>query len=165
MNRCYQSSGPAQDLQAHGQDNRMARMHDDTETISEKLAYCKHISDSEFETREVLELETSNQNIEHIGTRLYKTRLDDNQITRSMDSSKRSENHEPEVNSDPEPSSSGLSESSSSNLSARGESAQRRKSVVSIRKINHPTHLRAMILIRQMTVIIDINNTKIRNTG
>ena len=73
MNRCYQSSGPAQDLQAHGQDNRMARMHDDIETISEKLAYCKHIRDSEFETREVLERETSKKHIENIGIRLDKT--------------------------------------------------------------------------------------------
>ena len=40
--------------------NRMARMHNDIETISKKTAYCKHIRDSEFETREVLEQETSN---------------------------------------------------------------------------------------------------------
>ena len=32
-------------------DDRMARTHEDIETISEKLAYCKHIRDSEFETR------------------------------------------------------------------------------------------------------------------
>ena len=60
----------------------MARMHDDIETISEKLAYCKHIRYSEFETREVLEREMSNQNIENIGTRLDKTRLDEDQMTR-----------------------------------------------------------------------------------
>ena len=42
--------------------DRMAPTHDDIETISEKLAYRKHIRDSEFETREVLERETSNQN-------------------------------------------------------------------------------------------------------
>ena len=46
----------------------MARLHDDIETISEKLAYCKHIRDLEFETREVFERETPNKNIEHIGT-------------------------------------------------------------------------------------------------
>ena len=62
-------------------DNRMARTHDNIETIGEKLAYRKHIRDSEFETREVLERETSNQNIENIGTQLDKTRLDDNQMT------------------------------------------------------------------------------------
>ena len=76
-------------------DVRMAPTHDNIYIISEKLAYRKHIRDSEFETREVLERETSNQNIENIGTRLDKTRLDDNQITRSLDSSKRSKKHEP----------------------------------------------------------------------
>ena len=92
-------------------DDRMARTHGDIETISKKIAYRKHIRDLEFETREVLERETSNKNIENIGTRLDKTRLDDNQMTRSMDSSKRSKKHEPEVNPDPEPSSSDSSES------------------------------------------------------
>ena len=71
----------------------MARTHDDIETISEKVDYRKHIRDSEFESRAVLEREISNQNIENIGTRLNKTRLDNNQITRSMDSSKLSEKH------------------------------------------------------------------------
>ena len=33
-------------------DDRMARTHEDIETISEKLADRKHIRDSEFETRE-----------------------------------------------------------------------------------------------------------------
>ena len=83
-------------------DYRMVRTHDDIETISEKLAYCKNIRDSEFETREVLEWETSNQNIENIGTQQHKTRLDDNQMTLSMDISKCSEKNEPEVNPDPE---------------------------------------------------------------
>ena len=59
----------------------MAHTHDDIETISKKLAHRKHIRDSEFETREVLERETSNPNIENIGTQLDKTRLDDNQMT------------------------------------------------------------------------------------
>ena len=53
-------------------DDRMARTHEDIETIIEKLAYGKHIRDSEFETREVFEWETSNQNIENIGTQLDK---------------------------------------------------------------------------------------------
>ena len=44
-------------------DDRMAHTHDDIETISKKMAYRKHIRDSEFETREVLERETSNKNI------------------------------------------------------------------------------------------------------
>ena len=59
-------------------DNRMAHTHDNIETISKKIAYRKNIRDSEFETREVLERETSNQNIENIGTQLDKTQLDDN---------------------------------------------------------------------------------------
>ena len=89
-------------------DVRMTLTHGDVETISEKLAYRKYIKDSDFETREVFEQKTSNRNIENIGTRLKTTRLDENQMTRSVDSSKRSENHEPEVNLDPEPSSSDL---------------------------------------------------------
>ena len=35
--------------------DRMAHTHDNIETISEKIAYRKHIRDLEFETREVLE--------------------------------------------------------------------------------------------------------------
>ena len=45
-------------------DIKMAPTHGDIEAISEKLAYRKFIKDSEFETREVFERETSNQNIE-----------------------------------------------------------------------------------------------------
>ena len=81
--------------------------HGDIEIISEKLAYRKYIKDLEFETREVFERE----NIENIGTRLDKTRLDKNHMTRSVDSSKRSEKHGPEVNLNPEPSSSNSLES------------------------------------------------------
>ena len=62
-------------------DDMMAPMHGNIETISEKLAYFKYIRDSEFETREVFERETSNQDIENIGNRLDKTRLDKNQMT------------------------------------------------------------------------------------
>ena len=65
-------------------DVRTAPTHGDVETISEKLAYRKLIKDSEFETREVFERE----NIENIATQLETTRLDD-QMTRSVDSSKR----------------------------------------------------------------------------
>ena len=57
----------------------MAYTHD-VETISEKLAHRKHIIDLEFETREVLERETSNKNNENIGTRLDNTQLDDNKM-------------------------------------------------------------------------------------
>ena len=69
---------------------RTVPTHGDVETMSEKLAYCKFIKDSEFETREAFERE----NIENIGTPLETTRLDD-QMTRSVDSSKRSKKHEP----------------------------------------------------------------------
>ena len=62
-------------------DDRMAHTHDDIGTISEKIAYRKHIRDLEFETREVLERETLNKNIEKIETRMDKTRLDNNQMT------------------------------------------------------------------------------------
>ena len=61
-------------------DERMAHRHD-IETISEKIAYRKHIRDSEFETRKVFEHETSNRNIKNIGTRLEMNRLDENQMT------------------------------------------------------------------------------------
>ena len=40
--------------------------------------------------------------------------------------------------------------------------ARRRKSVVSIGKMNRPTHLRAMILICPMTVILEVNDLKIK---
>ena len=140
----------------------MAHTHD-IETIIEKIAYCKHIRDLEFETREVLERETSNKNIENIVTQLYKTRLDNNQMTRSTDSSKHSKTHEPQVKPYPEPSSSDSSESSSSDSRTRRKKTRRRKSVVSIGKMTRQTHLRAMILIRPMTVIIDASNATIIN--
>ena len=53
-------------------DDRMAHTHD-IENISKKIAYHKHIRDSEFETRKVFERETLNKNIENIVTRLDKT--------------------------------------------------------------------------------------------
>ena len=55
----------------------MAHTHD-IETISENIAYRKHIRELEFETRKVFEQETSKENIENIVTRLDKTRLDNN---------------------------------------------------------------------------------------
>ena len=51
-------------------DNRMSHTHDEIENISKKIAYRKHNGDLIFETREVLERETSNKNIEKIVTRL-----------------------------------------------------------------------------------------------
>ena len=75
-------------------DDKMAHTHD-IETISKKIAYCKHIRYLEFETREVFEREALNKNIGNIVTRLDKTQLDNNQMTQSADSSKNSETHEP----------------------------------------------------------------------
>ena len=108
-------------------DTNMAPMHGDIETISEKLVFHKYIRDSEFETREVFERETSNRNIENIGTRLETIRLDENQMTRSVDSSKRSKKHEPEVKPYPEPSSSDLSELLSSDSRARKKKRTKKK--------------------------------------
>ena len=105
-------------------DVRMAPTHGNIETISEKLAFRKYIRESEFETREVFERETSNQNI---GTRLDTTQLEKNKMTRSVDSSKRSKKHEPEVNPDPEPSSSDFSESSSSDSRAKKKKRTKKK--------------------------------------
>ena len=48
-------------------DDRMAHTHD-IETISEKIAYRNHISNSEIETEKVFERERSNKNIENIVT-------------------------------------------------------------------------------------------------
>ena len=102
-------------------DVRTTPTHGDIETLSKNIAYRKHIRDLEFETREVLERETLNKNIENISIRLDKTRLENNQITLSMNSSKRSKKHEPEVNLDPDLLSSDSLDSSSS------DSAQKKK--------------------------------------
>ena len=75
-------------------DDSMAHTHD-IETISEKIAYRNHIRNLEIETGKVFERETSNENIENIVTRLDKTRLDNNQMTRSTDSSKHRKTHKP----------------------------------------------------------------------
>ena len=79
----------------------MSHTHD-IETISKNISYHKHIRDLEFETRKVFEREASKENIENIVTWLDKTRLDNNKITRSMDSSKHSETYELGSNPDPE---------------------------------------------------------------
>ena len=86
-------------------------------------------------------------------------------MNRSVDSSKRRKKNEPEVNLDPDLLSSDSSDSSSSDSAPKKKKSKRRKSVVSIGKMTRQTHLRAMILIRPMTVITDVNNAKIRNTG
>ena len=55
------------------------------------------------------------------------TLLDDNQLTRSTDSSKHGETHKPEVNLDPEPSSSDSSETSSSDSRAKKKKSKKKK--------------------------------------
>ena len=90
--------------------------------ISEKLAYHKFIKDSEIETREVFERE----NIENIGNQLATTRLDD-QMTRSVDSSKRSKKNESEVNIDPDLSSSDSSDSLSSDSAQKKKKSKKKK--------------------------------------
>ena len=107
-------------------DDRMAHTHD-VETMSETTAYRNHIKNSKIETRKVFERETSNKNIENIVTRLDKTLLDNNQMTQSTDSSKRSKKLDKEVNPDPEPSLYDLSESSSSDSRARKKKRTKKK--------------------------------------
>ena len=80
-----------------------------------------------FETREVLERETSNKNIENIVNRLDKTQLDNNQMARSENSSKHRETHEPKVSLYPEPSSSDSSDSSASDSRAREKKCIKKK--------------------------------------
>ena len=70
-------------------DIRTAPTHGDVESISEKLVYRKFIKDSSFETREVFERENI-ENIGNIETRLETTRLDENQMNRSVHGSKHS---------------------------------------------------------------------------
>ena len=94
-------------------DDRMVHTHD-IETIRKKIAYRNHIRNLEIETGKVFERETSNENIENIVTRLDKTRIDNNQMTQSTDSSKNIETYKMGSNPDPELLSSDSSESSSS---------------------------------------------------
>ena len=83
--------------------------------MSETTAYRNHIKNSEIETREVFERETSSpENIQQRLPMNFETGLDNNQLTRSMDSSKHEETYKQEVNPDPEPSSSDSSETLSS---------------------------------------------------
>ena len=66
---------------------------------------------------------------------------------------------------DPDSSSSDLSESLSSEPTPKNNNNNNNKSVISIGKMTRPTHLQSMILICPMTVIIDVNDAKIRNIG
>ena len=76
-------------------DDRLGYTHDFVST-SETTAYRNHIKNYELETREVFERETwSPENIQRTLPTDMVTRLDDNQLTRSTDSSKHEETNEP----------------------------------------------------------------------
>ena len=108
-------------------DDRLGYTHD-FETMSKTTAYRNHIKNSEIETREVFEQETSSpENIQHTLPMNIVTRLDNNQLTQSTDSSKHEETHEPEVNPDPEPSSYDLLETSSSDSRAKKKKITKNK--------------------------------------
>ena len=87
----------------------------DFERVSETTAYSNHIKNSELETRELFEWETEYIPLER-QTDLV-TPLHENPLTRSTDGPKNEERHKPEVNLDPEPSSSDLSSKTSSSES------------------------------------------------
>ena len=96
--------------------------------MSETTAYRNHIKNSEIETREVFERETlSPENIQRTLPMNFETRLDNNKLNRSTDSSKHEETYEPELNPDPEPSSSDFSETSSSYSRAKKKKTTKKK--------------------------------------
>ena len=69
-------------------DDRLGYTHG-FETMSKTTAYRNHIKHSEIETRQVFEREAlSPENIQQTLSRDIVTRLDNNQLTRSTDSSK-----------------------------------------------------------------------------
>ena len=131
---------------------------------SEKLAHRKFIQDSEFETKKVFEqgnieereniknIETrlrmtrlykkqmenidERENIKNIETRLRMTQLDVKQMTRSENSSTRSKKLKPKVNLDPDPSSSDLLDSSSSDLAPKRKEVKKEKKCRKHRKDN-----------------------------
>ena len=107
---------------------KTAPTHGNVETRNEKLAYRKFIKDSEFETEKLFERENiERKNIRNIETRLKMTRPDENQMTRSENNSTRSEEHEPKVNVDPDPSSSDSSDSSSSDSAPKRKKSKKKK--------------------------------------
>ena len=100
-------------------------MHD-FETMSKITAYRNHIKNSELENREVFERET--ENIPQTQQTDLATTVNNNQLTRSTDSSKHEEKNEPEANPDPEPSSSDSpSEISSSDSRAKKKKRKKKK--------------------------------------
>ena len=107
----------------------------DFETMSKTTAYRNHIKNWEIETKEIFERETSSpKNIQRTLPMNIETRLDNNQLTRSTDSSKHEEKYEPEVNPDPEPSSSYWSETLSLDSRAKKNKCRKRKNYRKHRK-------------------------------
>ena len=80
-------------------------------------------------------------------------------MNRSVDSSKSNKKHKPEVNLDPDTSSSDLPDSSSSDSRAKKKKSKKKKKRRKYQKDDSSD------LIRPMTVITDVNDAKIRNTG
>ena len=74
-------------------DDRLRYTHD-FETMSKTTTYLNHIKNSEIDTRET----SSPENIQRTSPMNIVTRLDNNQLTRSTDSSKHGDTHKPEVN-------------------------------------------------------------------
>ena len=96
--------------------------------MSKTTANRDNIKNSEIETREVFERETSSpENIQQKLPMNFDTQLDNNQLTRSTDSSKHEETYKPEVNPEPEPSSSDLSEKLSSDSRAKEKKSTKNK--------------------------------------
>ena len=107
--------------------DRLGYTHD-FETMSKTTTYRNHIKNSEIETREVFEQETSSpNNIQRTLPMNIVTQLDNNKLTRSIDSSKHEETYEPEVNPDPEPALSDLSETLSSDSRAKKNKSTKKK--------------------------------------
>ena len=108
-------------------DDRLGYTHD-FETMIETTAYRNHIQNSEIETRELFERETSSpENIQRALPMNIVTQLDNNEHTQSTDSLKHEETHKPEVNRDPEPSSSDSSETLSLDSRAKKKKITKKK--------------------------------------
>ena len=108
-------------------DDSLGYTHD-FETMSETTAYSNHIKNLEIETREVFEQETSSpENFQRTLPMNIVTWLDNNQLTRSTDSSKHEGTYEIEVNLYPEPPSSDFLETSSSDSRAKKKKSTKKK--------------------------------------
>ena len=151
-------------------DIETAATHDDIKNISEKLVFSKYHKELDFETIKMLEREhKERENIKEIDTRLRMTRLDEQKmknieerkniddiptqiemIRSEHSSTSKCVKHVPKVDSDPDPPPSDLSYSSSSSDLKRKRNKSKKK------KMN------LMTLIHLRTVIIDVDDTKIR---